>query len=511
MSSTDPTAPLRLVAGRHPRIWSSSFDADAGLPMTASVIEQIRASVGALPAESGGMLGGSRLDGVVRTFAFDDHPGGATAATYTPRHELLTRVLREQWNPRGVQLLGFVHSHPSGFRRPSGPDIDYAQRFLARNDDLDRMLLPIVTSAADHDEFAMAGFAVGRDGGPARAVPRPVTVVADAEPIPTEPHAAFARVQSAYDLDRLARTRLVVVGAGGAAAFVEDMCRAGVGEVVLVDPDLVEPANVGTQMVRLRDAGTPKVASLARRLVEVSPVVTVAAVHASTDDLTDQDLTRLATARIGGHARPEVSLVCGFTDSFAAQARVARLALHLGLPSLAAQVYAEGRGAEISFALPGRTPACQRCALGSRYRAYRDGYRNDVGSGGTPIFATTRLNSLKGFVALALLHGAGSEPASGAGGHRWLRLLDRIGNRNLIMIRMDPDLATTVGLGQFDRALSGADAARIVTDETLWLPQEPESPATGFEPCGDCGGTGDLRDAIGTLPVSHLDLAVGVS
>src|SRR5205823_1388158 len=106
-----------------------------------------------------------------------------------------------------------------------------------------------------------------------------------------------------------------------------------------------------------------------------------------------------------------------------------------GLPSLCAQVYQEGRGAEVTFTYPGVTPACHRCILSSRYEAFLElDYQNTVTSNGTPIFATTRLNAIKGFVTLALLHHGTDHP-------RWGRLLTRIGKRNLLQIRMDPDLA----------------------------------------------------------------------
>ena len=193
-------------------------------------------------------------------------------------------------------------------------------------------------------------------------------------------------------------------------------------------------------------------------------------------------------------ARPPIrTLLCGCTDDFYAQARVNRAGLQFGVPTMCAQVYAEGRGAEITFTYPGMTPACHRCVLRSRYDAYlKEGYSNTVTSDGTPISSTTRLNSTKLFVALALLHHGTAHP-------RWGRLLERIGNRNLVQLRLDPDLALPV----FERVLCG-DRDRVFSDEAVWLPQQPEGSATGRTPCPDCGGTGDLRSAIGTLTDTRL-------
>ena len=120
-------------------------------------------------------------------------------------------------------------------------------------------------------------------------------------------------------------------------------------------------------------------------------------------------------------------------------------------------------------------------------------------SHGTPIFATARLNATKGFIALALLHHGSTHP-------RWGQMLNRIGKRNFVLVRMDPDFAETIGMRTFDKVFSSADKDRLFFDESVWLPEEPESPATGHEPCPDCGGTGDLRDSIGKLLISDLRL-----
>jgi hypothetical protein len=268
------------------------------------------------------------------------------------------------------------------------------------------------------------------------------------------------------------------------------MARAGVGEHVLIDPDNVAETNLATQQTYRRDIGAPKVDCVAERIRDINPNATVVTHKAWLDEFDDDQFIRLAKEplRRASADEPLVTLVCGLTDSFDAQARVNRLGLTFGLPTLCGQVYREGRGAEITFNYPGITPACHRCALNSRYRAYQQGFQNDVTSDGTPIFTAGRINALLGFVAMALLH-HGSKHA------RWGGLLERIGKRSLIQIRMDPDLQLPV----FQRVFGGGDAQRILFDDVVWLPQDPDCAATGFPTCPDCGGTGDLRNAIGTI------------
>lgn len=501
------------------------------LLMRNAVYDEIRRTVGSLPAEHGGPIGGTRQDDAVTHFHFDA-TSERSNVTYTPDHITINRVLKEDWNPAGVKLLGFVHSHPDGFRRPSSGDIDYARRILEHISDMERLWLPIVMSEPTSGAFEIVPYVFVRDESGGHIEKGVLVTIAD-EPQKstrvirskvrhTQPvgirtkrrkdlagratHQSpevvmsvavgdtFKRVQGAYDLPRMAASRLVIVGTGGAAGFVEDMARAGVGEFILIDPDVVSETNLATQQVYRRDIGRSKVECIAERISDISPRSRVVALACSLDELCDEELEYAATAPFDDELpSPAVTILCGFTDNFFAQARVNRLAIQLGIPSLSAQVYLEGRGAEVAFTYPGVTRACQRCILSRRYKAFlEEGYRNDVTSDGTPIFATTRLNAIKGFVALAMLHHGTTHP-------RWGGLLARIGDRNFIQIRMDPDLASTVGLKTFDRALGGADQNRILFDEAVWLPQEPENPTTGYPPCPDCGGSGNLLDARGRL------------
>ncbi len=526
--------------------------------MTRSVYEAIQASVGRYPAETGGILGGSRSDGVVRYYHFDT-AARRSGASYSPDTESLNALLRDQWNPRGINMLGFVHSHPVYVPGLSTGDLRYARRILLWNQEIERLLLPIVVSEPDGGQFQIYAYSVVRhqhrrnrvhievhdlelvedqaatevaEAQPATAAAPGTTYLDQEQAVPgsreaeqaeairsvldggapsydTDLRDTLCRVRNAYDLGRLASSRVIAVGTGGAAQFIEDLARAGVGEFVLIDPDVVAETNLATQQTYRRDIGRPKVECLKERIVDVNPNARVEVRQQRLEEIDDRQFEQLATApwkRWTATLRgiwglpgadvpvevcvpPAVTLVCGLTDSFEAQARVNRLALQFGLPSLCAQLYHEGRGAEITFTYPGITPACHRCALRSRYEVYLNkGFRNNVGSDGTPIFATTRLNALKGFISMALLHHGSAHP-------RWGKMLERIGNRNLVQIRMDPDVPLPV----FERVFGGGDQQRIFCDDVVWLPQKPDCPENGFPTCPDCGGTGDLRRAKQTF------------
>jgi hypothetical protein len=314
----------------------------------------------------------------------------------------------------------------------------------------------------------------------------------------------FKRVATAYNLPRMQRSRMIVFGVGGARSHVEDMARAGVGEFILIDHDVVEEPNIATQQVFLGEIGKAKVEALADCIIQINPAARVEIYQKSLDELSDNQIGALARRPFSidtpgdeyTYPSPEITLLCGFTDSFYAQARVNRLALQFGLPSLAAALYQYGQAGEITFTYPGVTPACQRCILSPVYKAYLEGGFKPTGStpsAGAPIFATQHVNALKGMIALTLLH-------HGTDHLVWGQMLSRIGNRTLVQIRMHPDAPYK----DFKRVLAGADTSRLFFGEAIWLPQKADPR------CPECKGTGNLLDARGTFTDTRIMPGVAV-
>lgn len=78
-------------------------------------------------------------------------------------------------------------------------------------------------------------------------------------------------------LQRLAEVRVAVFGIGGVGSWcAEALARTGVGEMLLVDGDVVAPSNVNRQsMATSRTIGQPKTAVLKERLLEINPSLKV--------------------------------------------------------------------------------------------------------------------------------------------------------------------------------------------------------------------------------------------
>ncbi len=74
-------------------------------------------------------------------------------------------------------------------------------------------------------------------------------------------------------IQRLKDARVLVVGLGGVGGIAaEQMCRAGIGHITLVDSDTVQASNINRQIIALRSTvGREKTTVLAERLKDINP------------------------------------------------------------------------------------------------------------------------------------------------------------------------------------------------------------------------------------------------
>ncbi len=82
-------------------------------------------------------------------------------------------------------------------------------------------------------------------------------------------------------LAKISQKHVLVVGLGGVGAYAaEQLCRAGVGEMTLVDADTVEETNRNRQLLALTNTqGRAKVEVMAERLRLINPEVKLHLVH----------------------------------------------------------------------------------------------------------------------------------------------------------------------------------------------------------------------------------------
>lgn len=477
---------------------------------TREVLDRFRKDVGRLPAETGGMLASTGEEGIIDRCYFDRHSRN-TPGTFYYDVESMSEKFRE-WKEKGYITNGIYHSHPTGAIRPSYHDVSSALLHLDFFR-LDYFYLPIFQPQSQ-GRYTLYFYVARREKEKLRVGLESV-IRAEEEGYGYPPFRSWQREYSIQDLRAYLGSRekapeqtdqmadffgktaklypqkvldkvIVCVGTGGARSFLENCARSGFRNYVLMDADVVSASNVATQGVFVSEIGKKKVEVIRDRILDINPRARVVCVDRFLDDnMSDREFKSCLDSFPG--KAPTDYLILGCTDNFEAQKRSSLLALKYGTPYLAAMMYKGGAAAELIFVYPGVTESCPRCLLRDRFEKYERGFQNDVSSDACPIFATERMNALKGYLALMLLM------YREAPGSPFDRMLDEVKDRNFVEIRLTPHLKDSeLGIGLFDRVLAGAERYTYM-DETLWIPQHPDRPEFGEKPCLLCGGTGDLR------------------
>ena len=242
----------------------------------------------------------------------------------------------------------------------------------------------------------------------------PVSFLDDADPGPGRDDGA-AETLYIDDADRYGRLRLIpwwrqeklaaakvlVVGAGALGNEVlKNLALLGVGTVLVIDLDRVEPSNLSRSVLfRAEDGGQPKAEVAARRAREINPEVTIRAWHG--DVITDLGLGTFAA----------VDVVIGCLDNREARLWVNRQCWKVGTPWVDAGIQ-EIQGVVKVFVPP--DSACYECAMTERdYQLLNLRYscpllrREDILAGKVPTAPTiaSMMAALQVQEALKLIHG----------------------------------------------------------------------------------------------------------
>lgn len=97
--------------------------------MEQSIYDEIMSTLGKEKPELGGMLGFREYQQKIDSYVFDEG-ARVTSVEYNPSITFLQKILDEDWDKEGIQLAGFVHSHPGYYDHLSPADIEYAGRII---------------------------------------------------------------------------------------------------------------------------------------------------------------------------------------------------------------------------------------------------------------------------------------------------------------------------------------------------------------------------------------------
>ena len=162
-----------------------------------------------------------------------------------------------------------------------------------------------------------------------------------------------------WDIDaqlRLKHARVVMIGAGGLGCPAsETLVRAGLGQVHLIDDDVIEASNLQRQSLFLpEDIGQPKALTAAAMLGKINPLITA---HGTVVRLDETNAYELLEMELG---KPDLLLDC--TDNFATRDMINRISVRYQIPLLSASAIAmEG---QLALFEPHLNTGCYHCIFG---------------------------------------------------------------------------------------------------------------------------------------------------
>lgn len=284
----------------------------------------------------------------------------------------------------------------------------------------------------------------------------------------------YSRIESSVDVKLLRKTKIVVVGAGGSYSFVISMARMGIGEIIVLDFDTVEASNIVRQGYAQADIGKYKVEALGEAVKRINPETKYCGITKNFHNMNEAELDDIFQ---------DADLLLFLTDSWKAQSFANILALKYNKAAIWAGWYAQSRTAELFFQIPHFTPACFRCCASSRYIA-NEKEEIKVSSNSNTIFHSQILDSLIGFVAMAIIH-RNQKISQKELAHFFKGMMNNEKvDYNFFQFKVHPDGGNSL----FDKAFDelGMNAHNFVS---YWQKVDAEIPENGYDyVCPDCQG-----------------------
>lgn len=163
-----------------------------------------------------------------------------------------------------------------------------------------------------------------------------------------------------WDIDaqlRLKSARVVMIGAGGLGCPAsETLVRAGLGEVHLIDDDVIEASNLQRQTLFLPDdIGKAKALTAASMLQRINPLISARGTVVRLSEDNAYELLDMASGK------PSLLLDC--TDNFATRDIINRISVRYQIPLLSASAIA--MQGQLALFEPHLNTGCYYCVFGA--------------------------------------------------------------------------------------------------------------------------------------------------
>lgn len=167
----------------------------------------------------------------------------------------------------------------------------------------------------------------------------------------------FSRNSGLLESEQMLESSVVIFGCGSVGSLISlELARAGVGNFLLVDNDILEYHNICRHQCGIHDIGEYKVDALKRRILDINPKAHVEA-YASLAEYVPKETW---DEWVGEKS----SLCIGCADNREADVYVNDLCLLYDAPFMSIGFWERAFAGEVFYWLPNKGTACYKCALG---------------------------------------------------------------------------------------------------------------------------------------------------
>lgn len=167
-----------------------------------------------------------------------------------------------------------------------------------------------------------------------------------------------ALIYSQETLDQFANSHVLIAGLGGVGGYVADsLARSGVGQLTIIDHDVISRSNINRQLIALHSTmGLKKVDVLSQRLRDINPLIKL---NALDEFIRNDDMDTVLTIY-----QPDI--VVDAIDSLACKVGLVAKAYEKGIPVFSSM--GAGRKKDVSKVRVGDISKTEVCALARHMR-----------------------------------------------------------------------------------------------------------------------------------------------
>ena len=167
----------------------------------------------------------------------------------------------------------------------------------------------------------------------------------------------FSRNKGILETDTMSQKRAIILGCGSVGSLVAmELARAGVGNFLLCDADIVEYHNVCRHQCGIEDVGDLKINALERRLKNINPSVNVFKFEGIVQNLPKTMLDEFCVK--------DDTIFVGCADNRMADVYTNRISIYYSAYFISIGFWERAYAGEIFYHIPDRGMPCYECALG---------------------------------------------------------------------------------------------------------------------------------------------------